>query len=41
MKEKKLTYKQVDRKLNTIIKKVKNLSEMKKRKVEKLEKVSA
>ena len=41
MEQKKLTYKQVDRKLNTIIKKVKNLSEMKKRKVEKLENVSA
>ena len=41
MEKNKLTYKQVDRKLNTIIKKVKTLSEMKKRKVENLEKVSA
>ena len=36
MEKNKLTYKQVDRKLNTIIKKVKTLSEMKKKKVEKV-----
>ena len=36
MEEKKLTYKQIDRKLGKLIKKVKSLSEMKKRKVEKV-----
>tara|TARA_R110002096_G_scaffold204844_2_gene390478 strand:- start:99 stop:215 length:117 start_codon:yes stop_codon:yes gene_type:complete len=36
MKEKKLTYKQIDMRLNLLIKKVKVLSEMKKKKVEKV-----
>ena len=36
MEEKKLTYKQINRKLNLLIKKVKVLSEMKKKKVEKV-----
>jgi len=36
MEEKKLTYKQIDRKLGKIIRKVKTLSTMKKRKVEKV-----
>ena len=36
MEENKLTYKQIDRKLGKLIKKVKNLSAMKKRKVEKV-----
>lgn len=34
MEHKKLTYKQIDRKLGKLIKKVKTLSAMKKRKVE-------
>jgi len=33
--EKKLTYKQIDKRLSLIIKKVKSLSKMKKRKIEK------
>ena len=36
VKEEKLTYKQIDKKLNLLIKKVKTLSEMKKKKVEKI-----
>lgn len=36
MDKKLLTYKQIDKKLGKLIKKVKNLSEMKKRKVEKV-----
>jgi len=36
MEEQKLTYKQINRKLNLLIKKVKVLSEMKKKKVEKV-----
>jgi hypothetical protein len=36
VKEEKLTYKQIDKKLNLLIKKVKVLSEMKKKKVEKI-----
>ena len=36
MEEKKLTYKQINRKLNLLIKKVKVLSAMKKKKVEKV-----
>jgi len=36
MEEKKLTYKQIDRKLGKVIRKVKTLSAMKKRKVEKV-----
>jgi hypothetical protein len=35
-KEEKLTYKQIDKKLNLLIKKVKFLSEMKKKKVHKV-----
>tara|TARA_R100000900_G_scaffold51308_1_gene40878 strand:- start:69 stop:188 length:120 start_codon:yes stop_codon:yes gene_type:complete len=36
VKEEKLTYKQIDKKLNLLIKKVKVLSKMKKKKVEKI-----
>ena len=36
IKEEKLTYKQLDKKLNLLIKKVKGLSEMKKKKVQKI-----
>jgi len=36
IKEKKLTYKEIDKKLNLLIKKVKTLSEMKKKKVQKV-----
>ena len=36
VKEEKLTYKQIDKKLNLLIKKVKTLSEMKKKKVQKV-----
>ena len=36
MKKKELTYKQIDKKLDLLIKKVKSLSEMKKRKVGKI-----
>tara|TARA_R100001443_G_scaffold64076_2_gene73699 strand:- start:27 stop:146 length:120 start_codon:yes stop_codon:yes gene_type:complete len=36
VEEKKLTYKQIDKKLNLLIKKVKVLSEMKKKKVQKI-----
>ena len=36
MAEKKLTYKQLDKKLSLLIKKVKSLSEIKKKKVEKV-----
>tara|TARA_B100001094_G_scaffold317642_1_gene360303 strand:- start:332 stop:451 length:120 start_codon:yes stop_codon:yes gene_type:complete len=36
VKEEKLTYKQIDKKLNLLIKKVKVLSEMKKKKVDKI-----
>ena len=36
MEKKQLTYKQIDRKLGRLIKKVKVLSEMKKKKVEKV-----
>ena len=36
VKEEKLTYKQINKKLNLLIKKVKVLSEMKKKKVEKI-----
>jgi len=36
MEEKKLTYKQIDMRLNLLIKKVRALSEMKKKKVEKV-----
>tara|TARA_R110002110_G_scaffold168362_1_gene369825 strand:- start:68 stop:184 length:117 start_codon:yes stop_codon:yes gene_type:complete len=36
MREKKLTYKQIDKRLSLLIKKVKSLSEMKKKKVEKV-----
>ena len=36
IKEKKLTYKEIDKKLNLLIKKVKTLSEMKKKKVQKI-----
>jgi len=36
VKEEKLTYKQIDKKLNLLIKKVKVLSEMKKKKVQKV-----
>ena len=36
VEEKKLTYKQIDKKLNLLIKKVKVLSKMKKKKVEKI-----
>ena len=36
MGTKKLTYKQIDKRLNLLIKKVKVLSEMKKKKVEKV-----
>jgi len=36
MAEKKLTYKQIDKRLSLLIKKVKALSEMKKKKVEKV-----
>ena len=35
-KEEKLTYKQIDKKLNLLIKKVKSLSKMKKKKVHKV-----
>jgi hypothetical protein len=36
MEKKKLTYKQIDKRLDLLIKKVKTLSEMKKKKVEKI-----
>ena len=36
VKEEKLTYKQINKKLNLLIKKVKVLSEMKKKKVQKI-----
>jgi len=36
MTEKKLTYKQIDKRLNLLIKKVKFLSEIKKKKIEKV-----
>ena len=36
VKEEKLTYKQIDKKLNLLIKKVKSLSKMKKKKLEKV-----
>ena len=36
MEKKKLTYKQIDSRLNLLIKKVKTISEMKKKKVEKV-----
>ena len=36
MKKKELTYKQIDKRLDLLIKKVKTLSEMKKKKVQKV-----
>ena len=36
MEKKELTYKQIDKRLSLLIKKVKTLSEMKKKKVEKI-----